>query len=90
MRKILIILIGIRCLVPAYADAPPHASAPSVLVLHDGPEKETNPGYLDALYLANLLGHFTTLRQVRPLSRPTRAPNAPFHSTGSPAALHSG
>ncbi len=67
MRKILLFLAGFSFAVSAFADAPPHASAPSVLVLHDGPEKETNPGYLDALYLANLLGHFTTLRQVHPL-----------------------
>src|SRR5437879_4865810 len=49
------------------AEASPRPLAPSVLVLHDGPEKNTNPGYLDALFLANLLGHFTTLRKVQSL-----------------------
>jgi uncharacterized protein YdaL len=40
---------------------------PSVLVLYDGPDTPANPGRLDALYLTNLLGHFTTRRLVHPL-----------------------
>jgi peptidoglycan/xylan/chitin deacetylase (PgdA/CDA1 family) len=40
------------------------AQGPRVLVLYDGPDKVDNPGRLDALYLANLLGHFTTRRTV--------------------------
>src|ERR1700690_1675217 len=67
MRKILLPFIGFAFAASVYSDVSAQDSAPSILVLHDGPEVETNPGYLDALYLANLLGHFTTLRQVRPL-----------------------
>jgi uncharacterized protein YdaL len=37
---------------------------PRVLVLYDGIDKEGNPGRQDALYLTNLLGHFTTHRDV--------------------------
>jgi uncharacterized protein YdaL len=40
---------------------------PNVLVLYDGPDVEANPGRLDALYLANLLGHFTTNRKIHTL-----------------------
>jgi len=36
-------------------------------VLYDGPDEDKNPGRLDALYLVNLLGHFTTHRTVHPL-----------------------
>src|SRR5437660_9759443 len=67
MRKFLLFLLCGSVLTAALADPPAHASTPSVLVLHDGPENEKNPGYLDALYLANLLGHFTTLRTIHPL-----------------------
>jgi uncharacterized protein YdaL len=59
-----------------YADSPARANAepmarlvsggPSVLVLYDGPDVSKNPGRLDALFLANLLGHFTTRRTVHP------------------------
>ena len=49
------------------AEGPPHNGGPSVLVLFDGPEVSTNPGRLDAIYLANLLGHFTTRRKVQSL-----------------------
>jgi len=38
-----------------------------MLVLYDGPDEIKNPAKLDALYLANLLGHFTTKREVIPL-----------------------
>ncbi len=37
----------------------------SVLVLYDGADSEINPGRLDALYLMNLLGHFTTRRTLK-------------------------
>src|SRR5579864_1510403 len=67
MRKILIFLAWGSFALAAFADTPPPPQAPSVLVLHDGPENEKNPGYLDALYLANVLGHFTTLRKIHPL-----------------------
>lgn len=40
---------------------------PRVLVLYDGPDNVENPGRLDALYLTNLLGHFTTRRTCVPL-----------------------
>ncbi len=43
------------------------SKGPSVLVLYDGPDIESNPGRLDANYLANLLGHFTAHRSVRSL-----------------------
>jgi uncharacterized protein YdaL len=36
----------------------------SVLVLYDGADMDTNPGKLDAMYLVNLLGHFTTHRAL--------------------------
>lgn len=42
---------------------------PSVLVLFDGPETGTNPGLVDALYLGNMLGHFTTHRKIMPLGQ---------------------
>jgi len=45
------------------------AAGPSVLVLYDGPEKDANPARIDALYIANLLGHFTTRRTVRTLEQ---------------------
>ena len=44
-------------------------SGPSVLVLYDGEDVESNPGRLDARYLANLLGHFTVHRQIHPLEQ---------------------
>src|ERR1700690_2803680 len=71
MRKILLPFIGFTFAASVYSDVSAQDSAPSILVLHDGPEVETNPGYLDPLYLANLLGHFTTLRQVKPLEKDT-------------------
>ncbi len=40
---------------------------PAVLVLYDGANQESNPGRLDAFYLGNLLGHFTTHRTVVPI-----------------------
>jgi len=40
---------------------------PSVLIVYDGPNQEGNPGRLDALYLGNLLGHFTTRRHLIPI-----------------------
>jgi uncharacterized protein YdaL len=41
------------------------ANQPRVLILFDGPDQEKNPGRLDARYLATLLGHFTTRRQIQ-------------------------
>jgi len=49
------------------AEPPIAQASPSVLVLYDGPDIEKNPGRLDARYLVNLLGHFTTLRTMHPL-----------------------
>ncbi len=49
------------------AKTTPIESVPSVLVLFDGPDQDANPGRLDALYLVNLLGHFTTHRVVHSL-----------------------
>jgi uncharacterized protein YdaL len=69
-------LLGGGCLFLAAlgaANPPPIQAAgqnpPSVLVLYDGPEIGTNPGYVDAIYLANLLGHFTTRRKITSLER---------------------
>jgi len=45
------------------------APVPSVLVLHDGPEVETNPGRIDSLFIVNLLGHFTTRRTLISLDK---------------------
>ncbi len=47
--------------------APQLANGPTVLILYDGPEKPSNPARIDALYTANLLGHFTTRRTLRTL-----------------------
>ena len=58
-------ILGAVC-VPSSAAAIPES--PSVLVLFDGAENGANPGYVDAIYLANLLGHFTTRRRVMPLT----------------------
>ncbi|MFA5976605.1 MAG: polysaccharide deacetylase family protein [Elusimicrobiota bacterium] len=39
-------------------------SGPAVLVLYDGLDQPRNVGRLDAFYLGNLLGHFTTRRTI--------------------------
>ena len=53
----------------ASAPAPQLANGPSVLILYDGPERQSNPARIDALYVANLLGHFTTRRTLRTLEQ---------------------
>src|SRR5690242_19728496 len=40
---------------------------PSVLIVYDGLDQQGSPGRLDALYLGNLLGHFTTHRRIIPI-----------------------
>ncbi len=44
------------------------AKQPSVLVLYDGADVDRNPGRIDARYLGNLCGHFTTHRTIQSLS----------------------
>src|SRR5512138_1626659 len=65
------LLLGLASLlviiVPCAAESPKRHPEPSVLVLFDGPNQESNPGRLDAHYLANLLGHFTTRRTIESL-----------------------
>ncbi len=51
------------------AAAPQLADGPSVLVIYDGPEQASNPARIDALYVGNLLGHFTTRRTLRTLEQ---------------------
>ncbi len=46
---------------------PPSGIQPKVLVMYDGDEADKNPGRLDAMYLATLLGHFTTDRTIHPI-----------------------
>src|SRR2546425_12980500 len=72
MHKRIVVLAFFVLSWPAFAQPPAFDlfaghPQPSVLVLHDGPDREGNPGRLDALYLANLLGHFTTRRTVHSL-----------------------
>ncbi len=61
----LLFLSGSLTAAPSWFDTV--AKGPSVLVLYDGPNVDSNPGRLDARYLANLLGHFTTRRKVASL-----------------------
>jgi hypothetical protein len=59
-------------------------STPSILVLYDGPDKEGNPGRLDALYLANLLGHFTTRwKSTSPVNGKSTMPYFPLFTSGN-------
>src|SRR5471030_3333147 len=67
MRRLFLLFLLIGVLVPSFAESPTLPVPPSVLVLYDGPDIDKNPGRLDAMYLINLLGHFTTRRQVHPL-----------------------
>ena len=71
MRKAVNAALFLIILVPGShflsAEPPLAPASPSVLVLYDGPDVDKNPGRLDALYLINLLGHFTTRRVVHPL-----------------------
>jgi len=61
------ILALIFCLaLPAFA-APNSPPSPHVLILYDGSDQDKNPGRQDALYLTNLLGHFTTRRTAVPM-----------------------
>src|SRR6185437_10560075 len=70
MRKLFLLLAGLlagSAVSPLFAQPNDLSSGPAVLVLYDGPDVASNPGRLDALYLVNLLGHFTTRRTVHPL-----------------------
>src|SRR5690349_6448779 len=49
---------------PVFA-VPKPLPQPNILILYDGLDQDKNPGRQDALYLTNLLGHFTTHREVQ-------------------------
>jgi uncharacterized protein YdaL len=64
MRTRLFFALFLFFVLPLHAESFLPVHQPRVLILFDGPDKEGNPGRLDARYLANLLGHFTTRREI--------------------------
>jgi len=71
MRRVLsaflTVFLALFVFAPVFADPLDVSKGPSVLVLYDGPDQEANPGRLDAIYLVNLLGHFTLRRKAQSL-----------------------